>query len=327
MEQKHVWGRVFITGANGFMGRALSARLRSEGAEVVGADMVAGPGVVQGDITQPGAWEEALTGVDTVIHTAALLSLTSGLDKAWEINVKATRDLLSRAKSRGVRRFVQVSSVGVYGYAFPDNVDETWPLKPIGNIYVDTKIAGEHIALAAHARGDLEVVVVRPCDVYGPGSKPWIKLPIETARSGFLVLPDGGSGRFAPVYIDDLVEGIVLAALTPSAAGQIYNLGAAGSVSCAEFFGYHARWTGRKRPMTAPAALLSPILETARFFVSLTGGATELGREAVRELMRPGGYSCEKAKRELGFEAKTPLEEGMRKSEEWARTEGLIASK
>ena len=133
------------------------------------------------------------------------------------------------------------------------NVDESHPLITNGNSYVDTKIASEHAVLAAHAGGEIDCTIIRPGDVYGPASRAWVIVPLEMMRAGQFLLPDAGRGVFSPVYIDDLVDGIVLAAGKPEGAGQIFTLTSGAGVSCAEFFGHHWRWLGKQgSPRTLP---------------------------------------------------------------------------
>ncbi|RLA58655.1 MAG: NAD(P)-dependent oxidoreductase, partial [Gammaproteobacteria bacterium] len=241
-------GKVFITGANGFIGRALAARCRELGAEVSGLDFQADAewGVVAGDLTRPEQWKQALEGVDLVVHAAAIVSNTASMDLAWGINVKATAALLAHCVDAGIKRFVQLSSVAAYGFAATEEVDENQPLRPMGNTYVDTKIASEHIVLACHARGAMDCTIIRPGDVYGPGSRPWVILPLEMIKAGKFLLPANGKGLFSPVYVDDIVNGILLAATRSEGAGQIFNISGGIVPTCAEFFGYHARMAGAK---------------------------------------------------------------------------------
>ena len=319
-------GKIFITGANGFIGRALARRCRELGAEVSGLDFIADPqwGVIAGDLTRANEWRSALEGVDIVIHTAALVSNTATMDEAWQINVKATADLLERCVEADVKRFVQLSSVAAYGFDFNDERREDQPLRPMGNTYVDTKIASEHSVLACDLRSVMDCTIVRPGDVYGPGSRPWVVLPLEMIASGRFLLPAHGEGRFSPVYIDDLVEGLLLAATRPEGRGEIFNICGGVEPTCAEFFAYHAAMAGAKAPrcMGTGGAIL--IAETARVLVQLIGGKTELGRGTIDMLSRKAGYSIEKAGRLLGFEPQVNLREGMRRTESWAREKGLI---
>jgi nucleoside-diphosphate-sugar epimerase len=319
-------GKVFITGANGFIGRALATRCRELGADVSGLDFQADEewGVVAGDLTRPEQWKQALEGVDIVIHAAAIVSNTATMDLAWSINVKATAALLQHCVDAGVKRFLQLSSVAAYGFSATEEVDETQPLRPMGNTYVDTKIASEHAVLACHASGAMNCTIVRPGDVYGPGSRPWVILPLEMIKAGKMMLPAHGQGIFSPVYVDDIVTGILLAATRAEGAGQIFNISGGVTPSCAEFFGYHARMVGAgplKSMGTRGARLLA---EAARVLITTFGGTTELGGGTIDMLSRKAGYSIAKADRFLGYRPQVELADGMRRTEEWARDTGLI---
>jgi len=244
--------KVFVTGANGFIGRAVAERLRSEGAEVGGVDLVADTerGVVAGDVAVAGPWQSAAAGADVVIHTAALVSNAYDVDESWRVNVLGTRNALDAAATGGIGRFVHISSVRAFSdLGFTDGVDERHPVRPDGNPYVDTKIASEQVVLQAHAAGEVECAVVRPGDVYGPGSRPWTVLPLEIIKARRFLLPAMGRGRFSPVYVDDLVTGLTLAAERPEAAGQVFTIAGSASVPAKEFFGHYFRMLGRRGPL------------------------------------------------------------------------------
>jgi len=318
--------RVFITGANGFIGRALARRYRELGAEVAGVDIQADPaaGVVAGDLTRPGSWREALQGAVTVIHCAAIVSNTASMDQAWGLNVKATADLVAASAAAGVDHFVQLSSVAAFGFDFTAKVDEDAPLRPNGNTYVDTKIAAEHIVLSCHARGLVDCTIIRPTDVYGPASQPWLVTPIRMMQSGKFFLPDHGNGIFSPVYIDDLVEGVVLASTCKKARGQIITIGGGVEVTCKTFFGYHAAMAGCGPIRTMGLAPARFIAGAAGSLIRLFGGKSELGKGTVDMLARKAGYSIAKADRLLGYQPRVDLDEGMRRSAVWARETGLV---
>lgn len=321
--------RVLVTGANGFIGRALAQRYRELGAEVRGVDMAADAAwnVVAGDVREVDRWRTHLEGCDLVVHTAAVVSMVAPPQVAWDVNCNGTRRLLTACRDAGVARFVQLSSVAAYGRDFPDGVDETWPLITNGNSYTDTKITGEHAVLAAHAAGEVDCTIIRPGDVYGPGSRAWIVEPIKAIRARQFMLPDGGRGIFSPVYIDDLVDGIVAAAGLAQGAGQVFTLTSGVGVSCAEFFGHHWRWVGRHGAMPSlPGGLAVAVAEIVGRFARLTGRPSELGRGTIGLLLRRGTYSIAKARRMLGYAPKVGLAEGMQKSEAWARTVGLIGT-
>jgi nucleoside-diphosphate-sugar epimerase len=319
--------RVFITGANGFIGRALARRYRDYGAEVCGVDMAADPAwnVVAGDVRDVDRWRRHLDGADLVIHTAAVVSMVAPMRAAWEVNCHGTRRLLTACREVGTTRFVQLSSVAAFGFDFPDGVDESWPLITNGNSYTDTKITGEHTILAAHAGGELDCTIIRPGDVYGPASRAWVVVPVQMMKSRQFILPDRGRGIFSPIYIDDLVDGVVLAAGLQQGAGQVFTLAHGTGVTCAEFFGHHWRWLGRKGSIPSlPTSVAIGLAEAGAKLARLTGKSTEMGRGSIGLLSRRGTYSIEKARRLLGFDPKVDLAEGMRRSEAWARSSGLV---
>ena len=319
--------KVFITGAAGFIGKALSDKYRAAGAQICGIDFVADEsrGIVVGDLSKPGAWAQVMAGCDLVIHTAAVVSNVADPDFAWKVNSRGTADLVDLAAEKGVKRFLHLSSTAAFAFDFPADVTEDYALKTNGNPYVDTKISSEHAVLARHARGDMDCTIVRPADVYGPGSRPWVILPLEMLKAGQFTLPAHGQSIFSPVYVDDLLEGIVLAAGLPAGAGQIFTLSGGIGISCEEFFGNHNRWLGKKGKVksvsTAVAKTLATLIGgTARFL----GRESEMGVGTVDMLDREHTYSIERAKTLLGYNPGTSLEEGMRRTEEWARAEGLL---
>jgi len=319
--------RVFITGANGFIGWALARRYRDYGAEVCGVDMSADPAwnVVAGDVRDVDRWRRHLDGADLVIHTAAVVSMVAPMRAAWEVNCHGTRRLLTACREGGTTRFVQLSSVAAFGFDFPDGVDESWPLITNGNSYTDTKITGEHTILAAHAGGELDCTIIRPGDVYGPASRAWVVVPVQMMKSRQFILPDRGRGIFSPIYVDDLVDGVVLAAGLQQGAGQVFTLAHGTGVTCAEFFGHHWRWLGRKGSIPSlPTSVAIGLAEAGGKLARLAGKSTEMGRGSIGLLSRRGTYSIEKARRLLGFNPKVDLAEGMRRSEAWARSSGLV---
>jgi len=317
---------VFITGANGFIGRALAQRYRSLGVDVRGVDLVADPqsNVVAGDVCAVDGWRTHLDGAEVVIHTAAVVSMEAPMHAAWEVNCRGTRRLLTACRDLGVSRFVQLSSVNAYGFDFPDGVDEAWPLITNGNSYTDTKITGEHLVLAAHAGRELDCTIIRPGDVYGPASRAWVVAPLEAMKARQFLLPDHGRWIFSPIYIDDLVDGVVLAAGSRAGAGQIFNITHGTGVSCADFFGHHWRWLGRKGAIPSlPKGIAMAVADAGGRLARWAGRHSELGRGTLGLFARPGTYSIEKARRLLGFEPKVDLADGMCRTESWVRARGL----
>ncbi len=319
--------KVFVTGAGGFIGRAVAERFRDQGAEVAGVDLAADPerGITAGDIAAAGPWQEAATGADVIVHTAAIVSNAYDVDESWRVNVLGTRNALDAAAAAGARRFVHLSSVRAFSdLGFPDGVDERHPVRPDGNPYVDTKIASEQVVLQAHAAGEVECAIARPGDVYGPGSRPWTVLPLEIIKSNRFILPANGRGVFSPVYVDDLITGLTLLAERPEAAGQVFTLGPARGVPAKEFFGHYYRMLGKRGPICLPTPLAVAAAQAAGTAERLRGNRTELNAASMRYLARPGGYSIDKARRLLGYDPQVDLAEGMRRTEAWLREQRLL---
>ncbi|WP_442114101.1 NAD-dependent epimerase/dehydratase family protein [Pseudomonas sp. NUPR-001] len=319
---------VFITGASGFIGQALVRRYRALGAQVRGMDLRADPAndVVAGDLTRPEVWAAHARGCELFINTAAVVSLAASWTLYREVSVRGVRNCLDVAIASGAKRFVQFSSIAALGWNYPDQADEHCDVV-IGDDYRYgvAKGASEHVVLAAHAAGEIECTIVRPGDVYGPGSRAWLSEPLKMAKAGALILPNGGSGRWTPVYIDDLLDGVMLAAGLPQARGQIFHISAKESVSCQEFFCNHWRWAKRSgSPRSLPLWLA----------VSLSRGIWRINRllkrqdEVTPDIMymfaRTGGISIEKARRLLGYEPKVSLNEGLQRSEQWLRDVGQL---
>jgi len=316
-----------VTGAAGFIGSRLLERIRAEGGEALGIDRQTDikRGIAASDISEPEVWQDRAEGCDTVIHTAAVVSNAFSREVTWRTNVLGTRNVLDAAVRAGAKRFVHFSSVRAFGDSdFPDGVDESYPVRPDGNAYVDTKIASEQVVLQAHASGEIECVILRPGDVYGPGSRPWTVLPVEAIRSNRFVLPANGKGIFSPLYVDNLVDATLLAAERPEALGEVITVTDGAGVTCNEFFGRYSQMLGKSAPRGLPKVAAMGLAALPEAAAAIGGTSTESNRAAMRYLARPGTYSIEKARTLLGYEPMIGLDEGMAATEKWLREHGLL---
>ena len=318
--------KVFITGALGFMGRALSAQYRALDAETCGLDVRADASVnvVAGDVSRPEEWESALAGCDLVIHTAAIVTNNVSREEAWRVNVLGTRRVLDASIQAGVKRFVHVSSLAVMRFILEDQADESAPVMPTGNPYVDTKIASEQVVLAAHAAGEMVCTIIRPADIYGPNSRPWTLIPVQMIQKGLFLLPAYGQGVFRAIYIDDLVNGIMLSAEKDEGIGQIFILGGEVATTCEKFFGHYYRMLGKNGPRMLSISTAVAIAEAGRMIFKLLGKPTELGRGAMEMLSKKNTVSNKKAHDLLGWYPQVDLEEGMRRTEVWLREQKIL---
>lgn len=317
--------RVLITGANGFIGRTLMDHYQSLNIDVVGVDLAgASDQVVEGDISRPESIAGLLKDCDVVVHTAALVSNAMKDADMWRVNVLATRNLIAAARDYGVRRFVQISSIVAYGNSATGELDEDYPVHADGGSYVLTKLASEHTVLAAASNCEIEVVIIRPGDIYGPGSRPWVTAPLEAIVGNQFLLPANGEGFFRPLYVGDLVKGIALASTVDAAAGEIINLSCRGHISTREFFSHHYQWLGKKGPLCVPMWLGMAIAVLMSRIAALRNVPNEASPATIEQLNTRCWFSIDKAERLLGWRPEVSLEEGMRRSKEWAEAEGLL---
>jgi nucleoside-diphosphate-sugar epimerase len=318
--------RVFITGALGLIGRRLAARYREAGSEVSGLDLRPERelGVVAGDLTTRGEWEQAAEGVELVIHTAARVGMEIDPHSFWRANVVGTRNALDAAIRVGAERFLHFSSIVAFGFDVPANVDERHPVRANGVSYVDTKVAAEQVVLQTHGAREVACTIVRPGDVYGPASHFWTHTPVKELARRRIILPAMGRGMMSPVYVDDLVEGTVLAAAAPDAIGQVFTLSGGHDVEAREFFGHYSRMLGKDKVPVAPTPVVLAIATVLDRAGRLFGANNVVTPAAIRYLCRSGTYSIEKARTVLGYSPSVDLDEGMRRCEEWLRAEGIL---
>jgi nucleoside-diphosphate-sugar epimerase len=209
--------RVLVTGASGFLGRAVAAEIVAAGHEVRCFQRrqsgVAGATDVLGSMTEPADVTSAVAGVDAIVHLAAKVSLAGAPADFVAVNVEGTRTLIDAAREHGVGRLVFVSSPSVAHAGASITGSDAEPADPehAHGDYARTKAAAELLALAADSP-ELRVVAVRPHLVWGPGDTQLIARIVERARAGRLPLLGHGAALIDTTYIDN-AAGAIAAAL------------------------------------------------------------------------------------------------------------------
>ena len=309
---------LFITGIGGFIGARLAERALQMGHTVRGVDLSRaaalrarrlGVDAECGSIEDEALMARALRGAELVVHTAAIVKEAGRLEDFRRVNVGGTVYVARAARAAGASIFVHLSSVMVYGFDFPELVDETGPRRGEGNAYCQTKIESEDAVLALNEPARFGVIVIRPGDVYGAGSEPWVTRPVEMLKRRILLLPRRGLGIMNHVYVDNLIDGIWLA-IEKRAFGRAFNVTDGVATTNREYFGKLAELAGLPPPRNAPAALLEALGATAELARRAGLSHDPLSRDSVRYLMRPHAYSIERARRELGYQPRIPLEKG-----------------
>ena len=318
--------RATVTGAGGFIGAAVCRSLAAEGASVTGVDIegaaasrvrAAGAEFAQADVTDRAALERAFDGAELVVHTAAYVRDWGTMEDFVRVNVGGTVAVLDAAEAAGAERLVHLSSVVVYGYHHPGELDEDAFHRTYGIPYIDTKSASDAVASRRGA------VVIRPGDVYGPGSVPWTLRPFELARSGRLAVPGSGDGQMLPVYIDDLVESILLG-LLEGEPGHAYTVWDGAAVTFGEYFDRIGEIAGTGPARRLPKPLLTLAAKATETLAAVRKRPPEFSTRAMTFVDRRGTASNRRAREELGWQPRVSLDEGLARTKTWLGEEGLL---
>jgi nucleoside-diphosphate-sugar epimerase len=317
--------RYALTGGTGFVGGVLAGRLRHDGHEVVAlvrdrgrAEHLSGLGceLVEGDLSDIAALDRLCTGADGLFHVAGWYKLGQRDPSVGDrVNVEGTRNALEAARRTGVARTVYTSTVAVNSDTEEQVVDETYRFtgRHLSD-YDRTKAEAHDIALEAAARG-LDVVIVQPGLIYGPGDTAQTGQFIEqVVRGKRPPAPDGGGVCWA--HVDDVVEGHVLA-MESGRAGEAYML-VGPRARLADGLRAVARIAGTKGPRVLPAR----VVRASAAVMGAVGKVVPLPPDYAAETMRAGLATYygtpAKAERELGWRSRS-LEEGLRQTVEHLR--------
>jgi nucleoside-diphosphate-sugar epimerase len=309
---------ILVTGASGFIGRPLCAALIGAGHRVVAAlrredaSLAAAlPGVERrnaGDVGPDTDWSAALDGIDTVVHLAAIAHRAADAAAIRRVNVEGTARL-ARAAAGRVRRFVFLSSVKVHGEeSGARTFGETDAPHP-EDAYGRAKLEAERSLQEIAAGSGMELAVLRPPLVYGPGVKANFLRLLRWVDSGWPLPLGAVRNRRSLIYAGNLADAIVRAVEHPQAAGATFLVSDAEDVSTPELIGRLARALGR-----APRLLSVPprcLLLAGR----LTGRAG-----AIRRLTGNLAVDCSAIQSRLGWRPPFTMAQGLKETARWFRS-------
>jgi nucleoside-diphosphate-sugar epimerase len=326
--------RVLITGGTGFTGSHLTRRYLELGHEVVVVDnqeglffdelRERGADIRIGSVTDTDLVDAATEGCELVHHVAAMFRKVN-LPKRhyYEVNVEGTRNVMERALKHGVRRVVYCSTCGVHGNVGEGAAGEDSPIAP-ADYYQETKYLGEEVARRYLDQG-LQVSILRPAAIYGPGDPERFLFLYRMARKGRFLMFGDGRTHYHPLYIDNLVQAFELAAEVDAAVGQAYlvadetyselndlvaEIGASMGIDVRiVHLPFWPLWT---------AAALTELL-----YKPLPADPP-LFRRRVDWFRQNRAFQIDKAKRELGYTPAVGLEEGLARTGEWYQQEGYL---
>jgi nucleoside-diphosphate-sugar epimerase len=310
-----------VTGANGFVGSALCARLRSDGVFVQGAVRALNSEPYGSDVFGIGSlssdtdWRVALKNVDQIVHLAARVHVINDKDsdplaEFRQINVESTANLARQAAAAGVRRFVFLSSIKVNGEfteaGRPFTADHVAAPE---DAYGVSKHEAEQLLWQSAAKTGMEVVIIRPPLVYGPGVRANFQSMMRWLASGLpLPLAAVTQNRRSLVALDNLVDLIVTCLNHPAAANQTFLVGDGEDLSTAELLKRMGAAMGRPaRLFKMPPALLKL-------------GATSLNKPGVyQRLCSSLQLDITKTRQLLGWTPPLSVDEGLRRAAEGFR--------
>lgn len=342
--------KILVTGATGFIGGRLIEKLYLEHGAVIrvlvrdisrAARIARFPvEFVHGDLMDGNAVRRAVEGAEVVFHCVH----GNRRGTAPAVNVDGAEMVAQEVLRSGISRLVHVSTMAVYGHPADGEVTETTPHEGTGDIYTQTKREGERRVMALHHRKDLPAVVIQPTCVYGPWGLAFTIDPLRELRTRSVPLVDGGRGLFPGVYIDDLVDALVLAATERAAVGETFLISGAEPVSFRRYYAAFEAMLGRTSTICMTA---DEIREYAR-----TETARQQSRDRVRGQLSAEGIACSKAEyatpfripsehvlsfyssrarysiakaqRMLGYRPAFDFDRGMQITKEWAKWTELI---
>lgn len=327
---------LLITGANGWLGLGLADFISKSGMAanrkiraLVLPDsdtsklktVLTGAEIYEADLRNAGELTDFFDGAKggTAIHTAGVIHPRRVAD-FFAINRDGTSRLLECAAKAGVKRVVTVSSNSPCGCnPHPDHLfDESSPYNPYMN-YGRSKMEMERLSLDFHTRGVVETVIVRAPWFYGPNQPPRQKLFFEMVRDGKAPIIGSGENLRSMAYIENLAQGLLLAADSPKAAGEIYWIADERPYSMNEIIDTIERLLENEfQQKCAHRRLRLPGL-ASEVALALDASIQKLGMyhqkiHVLSEMNKTIACSVEKAKRELGYRPTVVLEEGMRRS-------------
>ena len=307
---------VVVTGSAGFIGSALVRRLSTEGLTVQGVDIRAGDApTLHVDVTDGVEVMDVLRRLrpTVVVHAAAVSSVRAPAAHYQQVNVCGTENVLNASASVGVDRFVHVSSITALGVDPGPNAGEDSPLGlDTGSPHFDTKAAGEELVHAAYADGRVPTVVIRPGDVWGPGSELWVLQPVELMRRHAPVLVAGGRGLMAHCFMDNLVDALVLAIERPEAIGGVFQIhDGVDTTTYRDYFGRLAEVASVRAPASMPRLAALALARAGELIERFTGWTRPMGTATVHYLCREATYSMESARAVLGYRPRIGLDGGM----------------
>ena len=324
------YGLTLVTGASGFVGTALVARLASCGVPVrallrdpTRVRLPAGVEAARGDLTDPASLLRAARGVQTIFHLGGLIAHAGRAADFTRVNEFGTRAMLWVARTEGVRRFIFTSTPSVIADGQDHfGVDESAPVAVRSfSPYARSKAIAEHLVVTAHTRS-FRTLALRPHLVWGPGSSQWVEGFLQHAQRGASLgghwRIGAGRNRVGMTYLDDCVSAHLAAATALAAdetvGGAAYFVHGGEPVVLWEWVAELCRACGLEPPQRSlPTAVARALGHAGDVLRATTGGRCNphLSRYLVDELVTDHYSDIRRARERLGYAPSISVAEGI----------------
>ncbi|NNE37860.1 MAG: NAD-dependent epimerase/dehydratase family protein [Gammaproteobacteria bacterium] len=318
--------KVMITGGGGYLGGAIVKALEARGDKIVSLQRGNYPGlkrpgitVIQGDMTDQATVDQASEGCDVIYHVAGLTGVWGKYQDYYHINVTGTECILNTCRTNGIKKLVYTSSPSViFDGSDEENVDESIPYpETYFNHYQRTKSTAEQMVLAANG-SELAVVALRPHLIWGPGDPHLVGRILERARKGKLKLVSGKHNLVDTTYIDNAAQAHLQAceqlAIGSPCSGKAYFITNGEPRVMSDIInGILKAHDMPEVTSTVPASLLYTIGTLSEWLYSILNIKNEpmMTRFIARQLSSAHWYNLDAARRDLGYEPKISIHEGM----------------
>lgn len=325
--------KALITGSTGFIGSHLTELLLQEGCEVralvressdVSLLKSLDVEIVYGDILDIDSLEKAVSGCEIVYHLAARTSHQASWLKQedYAVNVEGVRNLADASLRAKVGRFVYGSSAGVYGFIKDSAVDEKTKPNP-NNHYRKSKLLGENLVRSLHKKEGLPVVIARISSVYGPRSLNWLGLFQSIATKRFRMI-GSGENHVHLGYVSDIVDGLRGCADKADIEGECYIISGKETIKLKQFVDMIAEELGISISSARSPKFPFRVYNDIAAFIYRRSGL-ELPRVDTYELfLEDSVLSNSKAEKELGYDPKVSVKEGIQRTVKWYRENGFL---
>lgn len=327
-------GIVAVSGASGFLGSHITRFLLDNGYQVqahshrqekVSLIDDRASAVIVGEIGDAKVMAELVQGADYVIHTVSNFRVASGTPESHtQINVHGTQCIFNAAVAAGVKRFVHCSTIGVHGDVATTPANEQSPFNP-GDLYQDTKLESEEFIRSQIKQHSIEVVIIRPCSMYGPGDLRMLKMFKMLSKGRFFFVGEC-KDNFHAVYIDDVVSGFEKALSKEGIDGEVFLIGGPdGYRPLREYVGAVAEALGVGSPkITFPYWLFHYAAVICEKICLPFGIEPILHQRRVRFYKNNRAFDTTKSREMLGHSPAVTLEEGMAKTVQWYRENNYL---